>query len=102
MSRHILVVPLALLLAVSGGLTAGAIPAPAPPPLCDGKPATIFGLSGTIKGTNGPDVIAGSPQRDVISGSGGADRICGGDGDDTIHGGLDNDRLFGEGGDDHL
>jgi Ca2+-binding RTX toxin-like protein len=100
MSRHILVIPLALSLVVSNGLAAPPTPTPAPPPLCNGKPATIFGLSGTIKGTNGPDVIVGSPQADVIVGRGGADRICGSDGDDRIDGGPDNDRLYGEGGDD--
>ncbi len=62
---------------------------------CFGVPATIVG-SGTIVGTNGPDVIVGGAGNDTISGGNGNDLICGGPGDDLIDGGNGNDRIAGD------
>ncbi len=62
---------------------------------CNGKPATIAGLSGVITGTAGPDIIVGSAVRDRISGLGGNDIVCGLGGNDVINGGPGNDNLMG-------
>ena len=53
-----------------------------PPPMCDGRPATIVGNNNnnTIFGTPGNNVIHGRGGNDVIHGRGGNDRICGGQG----------------------
>ncbi|MFQ6026494.1 MAG: glycosyltransferase family 39 protein [Dehalococcoidia bacterium] len=51
------------------------------------------GLSPTIIGTPGDDVINGTPQNDVIHGLGGNDIINGSRGDDIICGGPGNDKL---------
>jgi Ca2+-binding RTX toxin-like protein len=104
--------------AVSAGFTApfiappltppsapGAAPSPgAAPPACNGIPASIVG-------TDGSDVLSGTPARDVIAGLGGNDKlsglagddvICGGAGKDTLMGGKGNDKLYGEAGKDTL
>jgi Ca2+-binding RTX toxin-like protein len=69
--------------------------------LCDGRVATITS-SGTITGTSGDDVIAGSGGADAITGNGGNDLICAGGGDDVITTGNGNDRVLGGPGDDTL
>ena len=69
---------------------------PAPTPLCNGRAATVSGLTGTT----GNDVIIGTSGADTINGLGGADLICGGDGNDTINGGSGKDLIFGEAGAD--
>lgn len=89
---------------------------------CAGRNPTIVGTNGddVINGTPGPDVIAGLNGNDIINGAGGDDIICGGNGsdvldggtgddvleggngDDMISGGPGNDRLFGDRGDDVL
>lgn len=71
-------------------------------PTCDGVPATIYGLSGTIYGTAGDDVIVGSAGNDVIKARAGFDRVCGGGGDDVIYGGDGTNYLWGEDGNDRL
>jgi len=96
----------------------GAAPAPGESeeeaPRCHGALATIVG-------TEGDDVLRGTPERDVIWGGGGDDEIsgslgndvlCGGPGADLIHGGRGNDladggagagdRVIGDLGDDKL
>ena len=64
-----------------------------------------------ITGTNGPDMLSGTPGRDVICGLGGNDMIRGGNGndvliggagDDLISGGTGNDVLYGGAGNDRL
>jgi len=69
------------------------------------------GLTPTIRGTNGTDVLKGTAKRDVIMGLGGddvirganaEDVICGGAGDDTLHGENSTDVLLGGFGDDVL
>ena len=59
---------------------------------CAGLTATIVGTEGNdvIRGTEGNDVIVGLGGNDVITGLGGADTICGGDGNDSIDGGAGN------------
>jgi Ca2+-binding RTX toxin-like protein len=58
-------------------------------------PATVTG-SGTIVGTDGPDVIVGSTGNDTILGLGVDDVICGDLGNDSIVGGEGNDLLIGD------
>ncbi len=60
------------------------------------------GLTATIVGTDGRDIITGTSWDDVIVGLGGNDRIDGGDGDDVICGGDGNDTLVGGPGDDTI
>lgn len=69
------------------------------------------GQRATIIGTNGPDVLRGTPAADVILGLGGrdtlvgfkgADRACGGAGRDALLGGPGADRLLGGAGRDRL
>jgi Ca2+-binding RTX toxin-like protein len=80
----------------------GAAAEPEETPRCHGRRAKIVG-------TEGPDVIHGTPSRDVIWGGGGDDEIlgslgndllCGGAGDDLIHGGRGNDTVDGGAGTD--
>lgn len=72
--------------------------------LCGGMTATIVGTDGddVITGTSGPDVIVGLGGRDRIDGGGGADVICGGAGNDVLLGGPGSDRLYGQDGRDVL
>jgi Ca2+-binding RTX toxin-like protein len=76
-------------------------------PRCEGKEATVNGLTGTA----GKDVIVGTPQDDVIEGGGGRDIICGkagdddilaGGGDDRVRGGVGREFINGEAGSDDL
>ena len=60
------------------------------------------GLTPTITGTRGPDVLVGTPGADVIAGLGGNDRISGEGGDDVICGGKGNDLVDGGDGADTL
>lgn len=79
----------------------------------DGITDTIFGSNGDdlIRGTENNDDIDGLGGNDLITGLAGDDSIRGGDGVDIIRGGPDNDllqggagidRIFGESGDDRL
>ena len=70
---------------------------------------TIFGgpdsgapYTGTLRGTNGNDVIVGTDANDSINGARGNDIICGGAGRDMLKGAQGRDQLFGEGGRDRL
>ncbi|MGH8823013.1 MAG: ExeM/NucH family extracellular endonuclease [Jiangellaceae bacterium] len=54
------------------------------------------GLTPTIRGTDGPDVINGTNKSDVIMGLGGDDVIRGGNAEDVICGGGGDDTLRGE------
>ena len=76
----------------------------APPPICRGQPATMFGgpTDDVLTGTPGKDVIAGLEGNDQIQGAGGKDLICGGLGNDRLKGGARNDTLLGQGGKDRL
>jgi Ca2+-binding RTX toxin-like protein len=76
----------------------------APAGTCGGLTPTIVGTSGRdiIFGTPGPDVILAGGGSDDIQGLGGDDTICGGDGNDRLLGGDGNDRLFGDAGSDQL
>lgn len=53
-----------------------------------------------IVGTDGNDIIAGSPSADIIDALGGDDTVIGREGDDVIYGRSGNDRLVGGDGDD--
>jgi Tol biopolymer transport system component len=54
----------------------------------------------TILGSNGVDVLDGTPARDVICGLGGNDTLRGLGGNDELHGGAGNDTVIGgDGGD---
>jgi len=86
------------------------------PPACRGRVAnisvsnnTILGgpdggtpYAGTLRGTNGNDVIVGTAAKDSINGARGDDTLCGGAGRDTLRGAQGRDRLFGERGRDRL
>jgi Ca2+-binding RTX toxin-like protein len=69
----------------------------------DIRPSACAGLylndiitgSGTITGTDGNDLILGSPANDTINGMGGNDCIIGGGGDNTIDGGSGSDICIG-------
>lgn len=91
------------LLFVGNGSRAGAQPSEAWP-VCFDLPATIVGTEGddVLFGTPGPDVIVGGDGNDVIRARGGDDFVCGGDGDDTIYGAVGADYLDGEAGDDKI
>jgi hypothetical protein len=56
----------------------------------------------SIRGTEGPDVICGSPFGDSIQGMGGDDIIFGNGGNDSISGGNGDDLIFGGDGNDSL
>jgi RTX calcium-binding nonapeptide repeat (4 copies) len=52
----------------------------------------------SILGTDGDDVLTGSPFDDIVCGLGGNDRLDGGDGDDVLLGGEGDDELVGRAG----
>ncbi len=66
-------------------------------PPCGGLTPTIVGTNGNdvINGTGGADVIAGLGGNDKIYGKSGSDVICGDAGNDEIEGGGGNDKLYG-------
>ncbi len=83
--------------------------------ICDGREATIYVSSlgaiaggpdsgspfvGTLRGSDGPDVIVGTDGPDRIEGLGGDDTVCALGGDDTVAGGDGLDWIDGGGGDD--
>jgi hypothetical protein len=102
----------------SGGITVP--PAPAPLPVVPGttsaplaravsvNPSTgaissrRHAVRCTIVGTDGNDMLRGTPRRDVICGLGGNDRIRGRNGPDIVFGGDGKDRLAGGRGSDRL
>jgi Ca2+-binding RTX toxin-like protein len=69
-----------------------------------GRIATIVGSEGgdVLHGTPHRDVIWAGPGDDVVYGGLGDDLICGGSGDDLIHGGRGNDAIYGGPGTDQL
>lgn len=71
---------------------------------CAGLRANQVGTNGNdvIRGTPDRDVIVGLAGRDVIKGFGGDDVICGRAGRDIIRGGGGRDRLIGNNGNDKL
>jgi Ca2+-binding RTX toxin-like protein len=73
-------------------------------PLCNGMTPTIVGTDGNdvLTGTPGDDVIDGLGGNDVIHGGAGNDSICGGPGNDIISGQVGADTLIGGPGDDTL
>ncbi len=85
-------------------------------PTCDGKTATIYVLdgkivggpdngqpyTGTLRGTDGDDVMVGTSASDQILGGNGNDTICAGPGDDSVVGGAGNDVIKAGPGDDSV
>jgi Ca2+-binding RTX toxin-like protein len=73
-------------------------------PLCNGMTPTIVGTDGNdvLTGTPGDDVIDGLEGNDVIHGGAGNDTICGGPGNDIISGQVGADTLVGGPGADTL
>ncbi len=69
---------------------------------CLGLTPTMTGTSGNdvLIGTDGDDVIIGGSGRDRIEGLGGDDVICAGTGADWVEGGPGHDALYGQGGRD--
>ncbi len=74
------------------------------PVLCNGLTPTIVGTDGddVLQGTFQDDVIVGLGGNDTIRGASGSDMICGGDGDDTIFGESQPDTIFGGPGNDTI
>jgi Ca2+-binding RTX toxin-like protein len=74
------------------------------PPRCHGRQAEIVGTDGddVLHGTPERDVIWGGPGDDEIRSSLGNDLVCGGAGDDVIHGGRGNDEVDGGPGTDRV
>lgn len=75
-----------------------------PPGTCNGLTATIVGTEGDdiLAGTDGNDVVMGLGGRDIIVLAGGDDTVCAGKGADYVTGGSGNDTIFGGPGDDIL
>ena len=86
-------------------------------PMCDGLTATVYvspegrvvggpddgqPYAGTLRGTNGDDVIVGTDGSDVLRGRQGDDTLCGLGGDAELRGDNGNDALWGGAGDDRL
>lgn len=63
---------------------------------------TSPGHACTIRGTDGPDDLVGTPRADVICAGGGDDRVSGLGGDDVLIGGEGDDTLLGGDGHDLL
>jgi serralysin len=55
-----------------------------------------------ITGTNGDDILSGTPQSDLVDLRAGNDFFFAGNGNDTVLGGLGNDAIRGDGGNDDL
>ncbi|WP_307814328.1 calcium-binding protein [Nocardioides baculatus] len=74
-----------------------AAPARSAPATCAGVTATIVGTTGddVLTGTPGDDVIAALDGNDEIDGGSGNDLVCGDAGADLLHGGPGDDRLYG-------
>ena len=73
-------------------------------PLCRGVTATVSGTGGNdvLVGTPGPDVIAAFGGSDRIVSSSGRDLVCAGGGADFVGAGSAADRVFGGAGPDRL
>jgi hypothetical protein len=76
------------------GLLGWALPAAGQPAGCEGLAPTF------TDGTDGDDVLVGTPRADRFHGGGGDDLICGGGGNDHIYPGDGADRVDGGGGRD--
>ncbi|MFY0406528.1 calcium-binding protein [Solicola sp. PLA-1-18] len=87
-----------LLSVVTGGLLLVAM-APGP---AQAVTRTSSGVTCTIVGTTGRDVLKGTSRRDVICGRGGNDVINGRGGNDVIDGGAGKDKVTGGAGNDTL
>lgn len=91
------------LLFAIGSFVAVASPAGAQGVTCNGKTVTITTEPGVpTNGTDGDDVIIGSPADDVINGRLGNDTICGLGGKDEIRGAAGADWINGGGGGDKI
>ncbi len=73
-------------------------------PKCGGLTPTLVGNRGDnlIIGSGAADVIYGHTGDDLIRGFGGGDTLCGAEGDDELRGGPGNDNLRGSTGEDVL
>ena len=104
MRRHSL--SLAALVAITFALAGLANPAQAEsrPKAANGMTCTIVGSTGNdvLQGTKRNDVICGLTGNDKITGLAGNDVLDGGPGNDTLNGGLGNDQLIGLAGFDNL
>jgi Ca2+-binding RTX toxin-like protein len=96
-------------LAIAGAVLAAAVVFIAAAPVPEEEDARCHGRRAMIVGTDGDDVLQGTPERDVIWGGDGNDTIlgslgndllCGGPGADLVHGGRGNDIADGGAGDD--
>lgn len=65
------------------------------------KPLRCRGHFTTMTGTEGDDVMAGTPQRDIIRSLRGDDSVFGFSGNDLICAGRGEDEIFGGDGTDH-
>jgi len=71
---------------------------------CMGMTPTITGSPGddVLTGTAGPDVIMSFGGNDVIDALDGNDTVCAGNGNDLVFGRKGNDKILGQGGDDFV
>ncbi|MGH8973006.1 MAG: calcium-binding protein [Acidimicrobiia bacterium] len=86
-----------LIIAVTAAMAPARVAAGAVP-TCFGHPATIVGPNterGSIVGTDGDDVIVGTPRADIIHAGSGGDRICALGGDDFVSGETGNNVIDG-------
>ena len=85
----------------AGGALAATAGGASDDPRCHGRLAKIVGSDGddVIHGTPGRDVIWGGDGDDEIYGGLGNDLLCGGPGADLVHGGRGNDEVDGGAGD---
>ena len=75
----------------------------AAPPTPVATPARQAGSKGVTKnGTNGPNVLVGTPRADLLNGRGGNDRLLGRAGNDRLFGGAGRDVLDGGAGHDRI
>jgi Ca2+-binding RTX toxin-like protein len=102
MRKVVVLAALAALLIVGTALGAAPAEEAEDAPRCHGRQAEIVGTDGddVIRGTPERDVIAGGKGDDVIFASLGNDLVCGGPGTDQLHGGRGNDEVYGDAGDE--
>lgn len=103
MAAHTSKLAVAVLMGVVLFVPAGADASHSASRRCAGRVPTLLAHEGAItRGSEGDDVILGTPAPDTIMALGGDDIICGDGDDDVIYAGEGEDRVFGQNGDNQL